>query len=276
MIGLLSYLLTYVNGHTDTLAKHQKTNHTPGLEHLRLATTHHSHLQHLPLIPSATEPPHRIPEDTPYKDGDKQYHYPTPIQQLATTLGQLANTERLRRFEDSVRTPLYYSALRLDSLPAHPLKPGLQLALKQLPLLTPYHRWCAHSSIQVPPGYTKCICGHREDETRGLDILTDWKKPHTIAQHTGWSTRSPATQKLATILRQMEVLEAVCRKLIPIAVYTLLRTYADDPQAAHMQGTALAKTAAQLTYWTHKYLQHAAGLPQADQAHLLKLLFYQP
>ena len=64
----------------------------------------------------------------------------------------------------------------------------------------------------------------------------------------------------------------------PHCLYTLLRTHAEDPQAtaAHMQRTAVAKTAEQLTYRTHKYLQHAATLPPTDQAHLLKLLFYQP
>ena len=71
---------------------------------------------------------------------------------------------------------------------------------------------------------------------------------------------------------------AVRRGLVPTVVYTLLRTHVEDPQAtaAHMQRTAVAKTAEQLTYRTHKYLLHAATLPQTDQAHLLKLLFYQP
>ena len=88
----------------------------------------------------------------------------------------------------------------------------------------------------------------------------------------------PATQKLTTVLKQTEVLEAVRRGLVPTAVYTLLRTHAEDPQAtaAHMQRTAVAKMAEQLTYRTHKYLQHAATLPPTDQAHLLRLLFYQP
>ena len=113
---------------------------------------------------------------------------------------------------------------------------------------------------------------------RGLDTLTDWNPTHTIAQHAGWLTQSPATQQLTTVLKQTEELEAVRRGLVPTAVYTLLRTHAEDPQAtaAHMQRTAVAKTAEQLTYRTHKYLQHAATLPQTDQAHLLKLLFYQP
>ena len=56
------------NGRADTQAKHQSTSHTPGLKHVRLDTPHHSHLQHLPPIPSATQPPQWIPEDTPYTD----------------------------------------------------------------------------------------------------------------------------------------------------------------------------------------------------------------
>ena len=283
-----SHRYAYGNGRADTQAKHQNTNQTPGLERVRLDTPHHSNLQHLPPIPLATQPPQWMPEDTPYTDGDKQYHYPTPIQQLATTLGHPANTEPLRRLEDSVHTPLYYSALRPDSLPAHLQKPRGQLALEQLPLLTRYHRWYTRRSIHVPAGHTKCICSHAEEETwdhfkacplyRGLDTLTDWNPTHTIAQHAGWLAQSPATQQLTTILKQTEVPEAVRRGLVPTAVYTLLRTHAEDPQAtaAHMQRTVVAKTAEQLTYRTHKYLQHAATLPPTDQAHLLKLLFYQP
>ena len=180
-----------------------------------------------------------MPEDTPYTDGDKQYHYPTPIQQLATTLGHPANTELLRRLEDSVRTPLYYSALRPDSLPAHLQKPRHQLALEHIPLLTRYHRWYGRGSIHVPAEYTKCICSHAEKETwdhfkvcplyRGLDTLTDWNPTHTIVQHAGWLTQSPAIEQLTTVLKQTEVLKAVRRGLLPTAVYTLLRTHAEDP-----------------------------------------------
>ena len=142
--------------------------------------------------------------------------------------------------------------------------------------------------MHVPARYTKCICRHAEEGTwdhfktcplyRGLDTLTDWNPIHTIAQHAGWPTRSRTTQQLATILKQTEVLGAIRRGLVPTAVYTLLRTHADDAQAtaAHMQRIAVAKTAEQLTYRTHKYLQHAASLRPEDQAHLLKLPFYQP
>ena len=283
-----SHRYAYGNRRADTQAKHQSTSHTPGLEHVRLDSPHHSHLQHLPPIPSATQPPQWIPDDTPYTDRDKQYHYPTPIQQLATALGDPANTELLRRLEDSVHNSLHYSALRPDSLPAHLQKPRLQLALEQLRLLTRYHRSYARRSVHVAAGYTKCICGHAEEEIwdhfkvcplyRGLDTLTDWNPTHTIAQHAGWLAQSPATEQLDTVLKQMEVLEAVRRGLVPTAVYTLLRNHAEDPEvtAAHMQQTAVAKTAEQPTYRTQKYLQHAATLPQTDQAHLLKLLFYQP
>ena len=165
-------------------AKHQNTSHTPGLEHVRLDTTHHSHLQHLPSIPSATQPPHWITQDTPYTDRNKQYHYPlstqgvtqectvqkkqyhypTPVQQLATTVGHPANTELPQRLEDSVCTPLYYSALRPDSLQAHLQKPQLQVAVEQVPLLTRYHHWYARRSIHVPAAYGKCICGHTKDK----------------------------------------------------------------------------------------------------------------
>ena len=138
-----SHCYTYGNQHADTHAKHQNTNHTPGLGHMRLDTTHQSYLQHLPLIPSATQPPHLIPRDTAYTERDKQYNYHTPIQQLATTLDNRTNTEPLRPLEHSVRTPLYYSALRPDSLRAQLPEPLLQLTLEQLPLLTRYYRWYA-------------------------------------------------------------------------------------------------------------------------------------
>ena len=99
---------------------------------------------------------------------------------------------------------------------------------------------------------------------RGLDNLTDWNPTHTIAQHVGWLTQSPATQQLTTVLKQTEVLGAVRRGLVPTAVYTLLRTHPEDAQAtaARMQRTAVAKTAEQLTYRTRKYLPHAAPMPQ--------------
>ena len=101
-----SHRYTYGNGHTDTHAKYWNTNYSPKLDHIRLDTTHHSHLQHLPPIPLVTRPTHWVPKDTRYTDRDKQYHYPTPILQLVNTLGHTPNTKFLQRLEDSVRTPL--------------------------------------------------------------------------------------------------------------------------------------------------------------------------
>ena len=69
-------------------------------------TSNLHHLQHVPPIPLVTRPTHRVPKDTGYTDRDKQYHYPTPILQLANTLGHPANTKFLQRLEVSVRTPL--------------------------------------------------------------------------------------------------------------------------------------------------------------------------
>ena len=132
------------------------------------------------------------------------------------------------------------------------------------------------------------MCPHRE---RNLGPLQDvppvpgsstpsWTGTHPTRWHNtpDGKTGSLATQKLATIPRQAEVREAVRRGLVPAAVYTLLQTHADNPHAtaAHMQRTAVAKTAEQLTYRTHKYLQHAATLPPADQSQLLKILLSQP
>ena len=96
------------NGRADVHAKHQDTNQTPGLEDVRLDSPRHSHLQQLPQISSAKHSPHWIPEDMPYADPHKQYNYPTPIQQVATTLGHPANNELLQRLQDSVLTPLCY------------------------------------------------------------------------------------------------------------------------------------------------------------------------
>ena len=39
-----SYRYSYDNGRTDMHTKHWNTNHTPGLEHKWLDTTHHNHL----------------------------------------------------------------------------------------------------------------------------------------------------------------------------------------------------------------------------------------
>ena len=182
----------------------------------------------------------------------------------------------------------YYSALRPDSLQAHLRKPQLQVAVEQVPLLTRYHHWYARRSIHVPAAYGKCICGHTKDEPwddfktchlyRGLD--TSWTGTQPTPSHSTPDGRHGPLRprNLAAILGQTEVLEAVCRGLVPTAVNTLLRIQADDPEAtaAHIQRTAVTKTAAQRSYGTHKYLQHAATLPPADQGHLLNLLFCQP
>ena len=115
----------------------------------------------------------------------------------------------------------------------------------------------------IPEGYTKCICNHTEDESLdlfktcplywGLDTRTDWNPAHIISKHAGWPTGILSAQKPTTILRQAEELDAVRRGLVRTAVYTLLRTHADDPKAtaAHIERTAVTQTATQLPYRTH-------------------------
>ena len=153
------------------------------------------------------------------------------------------------------------SDLPSNSFPSSPdTTGGTQAARSTSPQDTPN---ASVATRKKKPGTTSRGAPCTEDE---LDTLTDCNPTHTIAQHARWPTRSPATQQLATVVKQTEVLEVVRRGLVPTAVYTLLRTHAEDPQAtaAHMQRTAIAKTAEQLTYRTHRYLQHAATLPQTD------------
>ena len=83
----------------------------------------------------------------------------------------------------------------------------------------------------------------------------------------------------STAKRGTNSLGRVTKKgFVPTAVYTLLRNHADGPKAtaARMQRTAVTKTATQLNYCTQNYVQHTATLSPTDQAHLLKLLHYQP
>ena len=56
-----SHRYSYGSRRANIRAKHCKTNHTQELEHGRLDTTHHSHLQHLPQITLVTRPPHWVP-----------------------------------------------------------------------------------------------------------------------------------------------------------------------------------------------------------------------
>ena len=56
-----SHRYTYGNGHADTHAQHQSTDHAPELEHVRLNTTHHSQLQHPAPYPWQHSPPTGYP-----------------------------------------------------------------------------------------------------------------------------------------------------------------------------------------------------------------------
>ena len=57
IVKQVSHRYTYSNGRADTQANKQSTSHDPGLKHVRLDSPDHSHLQQLPPIPSATQPP---------------------------------------------------------------------------------------------------------------------------------------------------------------------------------------------------------------------------
>ena len=283
-----SHRYIYRNGRADTQAKHQSTSHTRGLEHVRLDTPHYSRLQHLCPIPSATQPPNGYPRTRR-----------TQIETSSTTTPHPSSswpphwaTQRTPNFSDASKTPSThpsttppYARRASQHTYKNPDSNSPSNSFPSSPDTTDGTHAARSTSPQDTPNASVAMRTKRTWDDfkwcplyQGLDTLEDWNPTHTIAQHAGWLTRSPVTQQLTTVLKQTEVLEAVRRGLIPTAVYTLLRTHAEDPQAtaAHMQGTAVAKTPEQLTYRTHKYLQHAATLPQTDRAHLLKLLFYEP
>ena len=215
---------TYGNKRADTQAEHQITNHTQVLKHVRLETTHHSQRQHLPPRPSPTQPAHCIPEDTPSTDGDKQYHYPTPIQQLATTLDQPANTELC----DAPRTPSVTpsttqpfariasqhtcknstpTCARVTATP-HPILPMVRTPLH------PCSRGVQQMHLRPHRGQN---LGPLQDVPTipELDTRTYWNPTHTIAEPAGWPSWSPATQNFTTILRQVGVPKAVRQGLVP-------------------------------------------------------------
>ena len=111
-----SHRYTYGNGRADTHAKHLSTNHTPGLEHIRLDTRHHSHLQHLLPIPSAKQPPPWIPEDRPYTRQDKT-RQAVPVPHSHPTAGHHAGPPSEHRTPTTPRRLRPYHPLLLSPPP---------------------------------------------------------------------------------------------------------------------------------------------------------------
>ena len=204
-----SHRYTYGNRRADTHAQHQSTSHTPGLEHVRLDTPHHSHLQHIPPIPSVAQPPQWMPEDAPYTDRDKQYHYPTPS---SSRLPHWA-TRRTPNSSDASKTPSTspsttppYARTASHHTYKNPDSNSPSNSFPSSPDTTDGTHAAQSRSLQDTPNAS---VARRKNKTwdhfkqcplyRGLDTLTDWNPTYTIAQHAGWPTRSPATKQLATV-----------------------------------------------------------------------------
>ena len=110
-----SHRYMYGNGRTDTHTKHQNTNDTLGLQDVRLDTTHHSHLQHLPQYPQQQSPP----------TGNPRTRH-TRIETDSTTTPRPSNsspprwaTRQTLSFCDSSKTP---------SLPPSTIQPFVRIA----------------------------------------------------------------------------------------------------------------------------------------------------
>ena len=281
-----SHRYTYGNGRADTHGKHQDTNDTAELEHVRLDNPHHSNLQQLPLIPSANNaltgylgtartrtetnstttprpsnswPPHWATQRTQTPATPRRLRLytrlllsPTPGEPPSTPTktptpapSRVASTPR--QIRPMVRTLLNPSPRRVHQMHLWPCRRRNLGPFQDVP---PVPR--ARHSRRLEPNPHHCAARRKAD--RVPDDPTTRHHP----QEAGSTPGDP------------QVAHPHCR-LHPA---THPR---GEPQAtaAHMLRTAVTKTAEQLTYRTHKYLQHAATLPPADHAHLLKLLFYQ-
>ena len=70
-------------GHIHLRAHNQLAEHMPDGEDPPLQENMHTHLQHLPPIPHAAEPPAWVPDDRIYNDTGQAYNYPQPIRTMA-------------------------------------------------------------------------------------------------------------------------------------------------------------------------------------------------
>ena len=281
-----SHCYSYGNGCADTHAKNWNSKQTPGLEHVRLDTTHYSHLQHVPPIPTATRPPHWVPEDTPYTDKDKQYHYATPILQLATTLGRPANPQliprRLRTYPPLIRGPTPGQppgAPTKTTAPARPRAttiPHPRLQVVCLPLHPHPHR--IHQVHLRPHG------GRDLGPLQDLPAVPGVRHPHRLEPvphhrtarrmanmvHDGPAT--PHQPSAATSARSSPHGACPDGHLHPT---THPRGGPPGPSSTHATNGYHQNGHTTHVPYQPVPIQHAATLPPTDQTELLKLIFYQ-
>ena len=189
----------YGNGKVDIQAVHQCTTHLPTLQ-MPHADRNHTHLQHLPPQPEPHQSPDWVPEDAPYTSHDRAHHYPNPISHLAWVLNDAHSRAHIQELQETLKVPLYHSALRPACVLAHMQKRHIQLLRQQLPFLTRVARWLARKHIHLPEEHTRCPCDHTTPDDwehfktsplhAGRDTLVVWSPADTLQQHEGWPSHS--------------------------------------------------------------------------------------
>ena len=122
-------------GRIDLHAPSQLAEHMLDGEDPPLPDHMHTHLQHLPPIPHAGEPPAWVPDDRIYNDTGQAYLYPQPVLTMAHIGGSHADNTLMNRLQHELQTALYSSALDPSLLPVHLQARRPQLLLEQLPPL---------------------------------------------------------------------------------------------------------------------------------------------
>ena len=247
----------YGNGKVDIQAVHRRTTHLRTLQVPDLERNH-THLQHLPPKAEPHRTPDGVPEDAPYTAHDRAYHYPNPIQHLARVLGDTNSRAHIQELQETLKVPLYHSALRPACVPAQLHKQHIQLLREQLPFLTRIARWLARKHIHVPKEHTCCACDHTTPENpehfkicplhAGRDTLVGWSPAESLQQHEGWPTQSHAHLATKYLFRDVLMKEATMRGAWTQAVRRHLTQHAEDPMkaAAHLQQDAVRRAAAQM------------------------------
>ena len=217
----------------------------------------------------------------PHTSHDRAYHYPNPIQHVTPVVGDTDSRAHIQELQETLKVPLYHSALRQACVPAHLQKRRIQLLREQLRFLTRVARWLAHKHIYVLEEHTPCSCDHTTPEEwehfkicphhAGRDTLVGWSPAETLQQHEDWPTHSHAQQATEHLFRDPLINEATMRGPMKQALQRHLTKHAGDPMkaAAQLQLEAVRRAAAQMVHRKPLMLTHTERLtdPTAREQH---------
>ena len=192
----------------------------------------------------------------------------------------------MQELQDKPTVPLYHSALRRASVPAHLQKRRIQLVREQLPLLTRVARWLARKHFHILEEHTRCPCHHSTPEDSehfkicplhtGRDTLVGWSLGETLRQQQGCPTHSYAHQATEHFFRDPPVKEATMRGAVTQALHRYLTKYTESPmeEAAHLQLEAVRREAAQMVHRKHLLLTHTEQLTYSTARERMQRLIH--